>query len=805
MHRINHMLRRYAEWLIRHRFKGIVLIAMISVFLSYRLTTLEMETSPDIWQPPDHPIIKTTRLLEQVFGGRNYTIIGIVPKNGDVYQPAVLNKVRNIQRGIEKIPGAVRHNIISLAAKNAKAITGTRDGMEVHQMIEEIPRTPEDLARLRKDVERNPIYQNAIISADGKAVAIIADFTVVPENVNYTALFDDIKKVVDKERDDLVDIHVGGLPYYLSLMEFYMMQMPVYFGLALLIIIAIQYLSFRTLQGMFLPTVTAVLSVVWALGFMGLRGMRFDSMNMNTPILIMAVTAGHAIQILKRYYEEYRTLSLLGGPGADRKKINNTAVIESIAHVGPIMLMAGLIAVAVFYSLKFSSILVTRRFGEFAATGILAGLVLELTLIPMLRSYLPPPKQSSVDREGRTSPLDRVLKSLSSALVGKKAAIILAVSAGLVLLVFSGVLKLRKDSSFKQYFAPSTQLRKDDAVLNKAFAGTDAIALLVEGTGSDSLKNPEVLRGMAALQTYLDAQPDVGKTQSIADLIKRINRAMHGDDAAYEKIPASRDLIAQYLLLYSLSGDPQDFDNLVDTNYQKAVIWVYLKTDSTTYALDLYAKAARFIAENFPRDVTVRLGGGVSQLTAVDDVIIEEKLYNVLQMGVLLFVLSSLILRSFVGGLFVITPLIAVVMANFGILGWFGIPLDVGSALSATLAIAIGADYELYLMFRLKEELAKTQNLKAAMDNSFVTAGKAVILAALSVAGGYSILLVSDYGFYPRFSTIVIATMFVSSLSAIVLLRSMMMVIKPRFIFGDRPDAFIPAPKKAKGDGLCAQ
>ena len=801
---LNQIMRRYAGWLIRHRLKVIVVIGALTVFLGYQLTKLELENSPDIWQPQDHPIIKTTRLLERIFGGRNYTIIGIKPKSGDVFQPAILAKVYNIQKGIEKIPGAVRHNIMSLAAKNAKAITGTQEGMEVRQMMERVPQTSKELDQLRRDIENNPIYQKAIISPDGKSVAVTADFRVNENNANYTTLFDAIRKVVDKERDDQVDIYVGGLPYYLSLMETYMMQMPAYFGAALLIIIIIQYLSFRTLQGMFLPTVTAVLSVIWALGFMGLRGMRLDAMNMNTPILIMAVTAGHAIQILKRYYEEYRVLSIHGEHEADSKKRNNAAIIESIAQVGPIMVMAGVIAVIVFYSLKFTSISMTRRFGEFAATGILAGLITELTLIPTLRSYLSPPKWRSVDLESRTSLLDRMLTSLSNALIEKKAAILLVVSMGLILLVFSGVLKLRKDDSLKQYYAVGTELRKDDAALNKTFAGTDSIALLVEGKESDSIKSPEVLNGMVALQTFLDSQPHVGKTQSIADLIKRMNRAMHEDDPSYDKIPASRELIAQYLLLYSSSGDPQDFDSFVDSNYQKAVIWVYLKTDSTAYTLELYAKARQVIAEHFPKDVIVTLGGTVPQAIAMDDVVIEEKLYNILQMGIVLFFLSSLILRSFVGGLFVLTPLIAVVMANFGILGWFDIPLDVGSALSATLAIAIGADYELYLMFRLKEELAKTQNLKTAMHDSFITAGKAIILAALSVAGGYSILLISDFGFYPRFATVVIATMLVSSLSAIVLLRSMMMVFKPRFIFGDQRNAiFNFASSEEKQNHLC--
>lgn len=786
---MNAMMRRYAEWIIRHRSGVMVLIGAITVFLAFQSTKLRLENNLDLWQPQNHPIIKTTKLLEREFGGRNYTIIGIMPKKGDIYQPGILRKVQNIQKGIENIPEAVRHNVISLSAKKGKAIAGNAEGMEVRRLLERVPETQKEIARLRNDIERNPIYQKTIVSPDGKAVAIIADFRLNKDNANYTLLYQAIKKVADSEQDEQADILLGGLPVPMSLMESYMMQMPAYFGAALLIIIAVQYLSFRTLQGMFLPIVTALLSVLWALGFMGLRGMPVDAMNMNTPILIMAVTAGHAIQILKRYYEEYRKLSIDGGNSMDRKKINNAAIIESIAQVGPIMIMAGFIAIVVFFSLKISSIAMTRRFGELAATGILAGLITELTLIPTLRSFLPPPKQRAVEREARTSLFDRILISLSDALTGKKVVIIFAVSAGLILFIFAGVFKLRQDNSMNQYFAPSTQFRKDDALLNRVFGGTNSIAFLVEGRDKDALKDPNVLRGMVALQTFLDGQPDIGKTQSIADLIKRMHRAMHGDVASYEQIPDSRNLIAQYLLLYSLSGDPQDFDNLVDSDYQKGVIWVYLKTDSTAYARELSVRARQVIAENFPGNVSVRIGGSVPQAIAVDEVMIREKLFNIVQMAIVLFLLASLILRSPVGGLFVVTPLIAVVMVNFGILGWLGIPLDIGTAVSATLAIAIGADYELYLMFRLKEELAKTQDLRTALRDSFLSAGKAIILAALSVAGGYSVLLISDFGFYPRFSTVVMTTMFVSSLSAIVLLRSLMMIFKPRFVFGVQRDA----------------
>ena len=474
------MLRRYVEWIIGHRAGVMGFILIITVFLGLQLRHLKIENTHDLWVPGDDPFVKTTRVIEEVFGGRNFTLIGIVPKQGDIYQPVILSKVENIQRGIEKISEAIRGNVVSLAAKRAKAITGTEEGMEVHRLMERLPQTPKEMAQLRTDIERNPIYVKAVVSADNKAVAVIADFKMKKESVSYTPLYDEIEKVLSRERDDQVDIYLGGVPVNLRWMEVGMKKMPLYFALALLIIIGIQYSSFRSLQGMLLPTLTALFSVIWALGFMVLRGYHVDTMNMNTPILIMAVTAGHAIQILKRYYEEYRRLSDNNESGGlDASKINNAAIVESIVLVGPIMIMAGAIAAIVFYSLKISDIAITRRFGELATSGIAAGLILELTLIPTLRSFLSPPKLRAMEREGRRSLLDRGLVWLSYALIGKKAIIILAITAGLILLTALGASRLRADFGLKQYFAASTQLRKDDAALNETFGGTNSIIFLV--------------------------------------------------------------------------------------------------------------------------------------------------------------------------------------------------------------------------------------------------------------------------------------------------------------------------------------
>jgi predicted RND superfamily exporter protein len=784
-------LRGYAKLIVSAPIGVIIATIAITGFLLSRLGNLQIDMDPDTWAPQSHPYIQATNELEQVFGGRNVTLIGIVPRHGDVYTPEILAKIQRIQLAIQELPQAVRHNVLSFGARKIKSIRGTPDGMEVRQMMERIPQTPEEIAQLKAAVASLPIYIGTLVSRDGKADAVVADFKMDEAHPNYTAIVEQIRPIVDRERDAQVDIYLGGLPVLISWFEFHLMKMPIFFGFALLIVTAIQWWSFRSFQGMLLPTLTAILSVIWGLGLMGMLGTHMDPMNTTTPILVMAVAAGHAIQILKRYYEEYHRLQTT--TQLQPREANRAAVVESLARVGPVMVLAGLIAAATFYSLSVTGIPMVRHFGVFAGSGVLSALILEFTLIPAVRALLPAPKPEEAARERQAGILDRLLLWLANKLVGGQAPWIVGAAIAVLALVAAGLPFLHVDNRNKEYFKPTSEFRVHDDILNDRFAGTSTIQFLVNTPGQDGVKDPKVLRGIAALQAFLETQPQVGKTQSIVDLIKRMNQAMHADRADAAALPTSRNLVAQYLFLYSLSGDPQDFDSFVDNDYQKAAVWVFLKTDSSAYADALFKKAQLVIASNFPPGVTVRMGGSLPQTMALNEVVTRDKFRNMAQMAIIVFVLSALTLRSLAGGLFVVTPLIAVILANFGVMGWLGIPLDVGASTAAAMAIGIGADYELYLLFRFREELARSGDLLTATRDSLLTSGKAILFVALSVIGGYSVLQFSQMAWYNRISTLVIATMMVSAFFALFFLRALMMVFKPRFVFGEQREELFSA------------
>ncbi len=781
------LIKSYAQLIVKYRWLVLSATLLVTVALTSCIATLKLDNDPDLWSPQNHEFIKTTHALEKTFGGRNVTVIGIVPRHGDIYTPAVMDKIRHIQAAIVAMPEAVKHNVVSLAARRVKDIRGDADGMVVTKMLQGGPETPEELAHIRAAMERNPVYVNALVSPDGKAAAVIADFRMSAGSTAYAPLYKKIKEIADRERDGNTDILLGGQPIEAAIFEFAIEKMPLYFGVAFLIIMTVQLLAFRSLQGMLLPMVTAIVSVLWGLGCMALAGIHMDALNTTTPILIMAVATGHSVQILKRYYEELEAVIIsgahIGHAGQlDMRLANRSAVVRSLTSVGPVMLTAGMISAIVFFSMEISDVAMIRHFGFFAGIGVLAALLLEFTLIPSLRAVLPASARKSRQRDVIDAVLDRLGHLLTRPGASRW---VLLCSLVLIGGVSLGAFKVKVDNSVKQYSASDSQIRRDSAILDAKFGGTDSIAFLVEGAERDSIKDPKVLQAMAKLQLFLERQDNVGKTQSLADLVRRMNLAMHADDKSYDAVPNDGDLVAQYLLLYSMSGHPDDFDNFVDHNYQRAVVWTYIKTDSTAYAEALWKKCEPLIKREFPPGVTVRLGGGLPQTMAINSSLVDTKVRSIGQMALVVFILSSLVFGSLTGGLMVVAPLAAIVLVNFGVMGWLGIPLDMGTATTMAMVTGIGADYEIYMLYRLREEYASQHDINGALRTSLLTSGKAVLFVALSIGGGYAALLLSDFQFYPRLGWTMIISMVTSTLLSLLLLRAIIAVFKPKFIIKD--------------------
>lgn len=791
-------MRRYVEWMIRYRLLVMGLTLFVTGALAFQIKNLKIVIDPNTNLPQDHPYVMATNQVEKLFGSKNVVVIGITPKQGSAYEPYVLAKVQRITTALLDTPDILKENMLSLSARRAKNILGTVDGMEVRPLMETVPQTPQAIEALRQAVHSNPVYSNAIVSKDEQTAAIIAEYRD-PKN-GYQGLMENVQSIVNRERDDTVEIAVGGWPVYGAQLERYSQRMAFLFPLAVLITGLIHYEAFRTIQGLILPLVTALLAVVWGVGIMGASGVPMDAFNASTPILILAVAAGHAVQILKRYYEEYHRLrtGAHGHTYLQAHEANRAAVVESITRIGPVMLTAGTVAALGFFSLFVFKMTVIRTFGIFTGLGILSALVLEMTFIPALRSILPAPKprEERLERERRI--WQRITETIADWVIGPARKRIYVGIFLLVLLWIVGAMRVTMDNSNKSYFFQDLPFQQEDRTLNDRLGGTNTLYLLVEGTAEDAIKQPDVLRAMEATQRFLDQQPYVGKTLSLADFIKRMNQAMHSDDPSYDVIPESRDLISQYLLLYSMSGEPGDFDSYVDYGYQSANIWIFLKTDSSAYLQELIAKLNNFLPAHFGNNVRVRIGGGAPVGAAMNEVMVHGKILNILQISGVILLIASLVFRSVVAGLLVLVPLSLAVLGNFGLMGLLGIRLNIATSVISAMAVGIGADYAIYLIYRLREELARDADETRAFRVALTTAGKATLFVASAIAGGYAVLLLS-WGFYIHiwFGFLTATAMIVSALAALILLPSLILTFRPRFIFGKARERLTPTPEVA--------
>jgi predicted RND superfamily exporter protein len=699
-----------------------------------------------------------------------------------------LGAVQRMTKALETTPGVMRSNMVSIAARQAKGIAGTPDSFEAQPLLDKLPVTEADKAALKAVLLNNPVYMGTVVSEDFRTAAILVELK--ERSDGFAKMVAPVYRIVDAEREvgkaTGLKFALGGSPVYMETTERLADRINWLFPIALLVIGLLHYEAFRTRQGFVLPLVTALMAVVWGLGLMGALRQPLDIFNSPTPILILAVAAGHAVQLLKRYYEEYETLR--NADAVSPEEANYQAVVNSVAGVGPVMMIAGGVAALGFFSLMVFEIATIRTFGFFTGVGILSAVVLEMTFIPAVRSLLKPPAfsvqtETAVKKERIWDRIPRVIAD--QVLPAAKRARLMAGVALFAMLCVLGMLQIHVNSDAKTFFGNRMQIQQDDEFLNRTLAGTNSLYLMVEGAEPDALKSPQVLKAVRSLQTYAQTLPGVGKTVSIVDYLERMNRAMHGDDPAFATLPPTREGVSQLLLLYSMSGEPGDFDATIDNDFKTLKVTLLLKTGGSAQVRVILSQLQAYAAQSFPKGLRLSFGGEAAQTIALSDTLIKGKLQNIGQIALAIFVISALAFRSLLAGFIVLAPLVCAVLAVFGVMGATGTPLNVPNSLISAMAVGIGADYAIYLLYRMRELARAGATAEAAVHGALATAGKAALFVATAVAGGYGVLALSvGYNVHLWLALFIIVAMVVSAAASLVLVPALVLYARPAFVFG---------------------
>ncbi len=772
--------RAYIDWLLAHQLLVVTAGIALTVFWACQLPALRVEIDPDANLPQDHPYIRALHVLETTFGEKNLAVVGLFPHDGDVFTPTFLAKIQRLTRRIRELPGLVPSSYLSVASPLVKSIEGRDETLIVRPVLEGNPATQSAAAEVRRRVFANSFWTGNIVSADGSATAIVANFRLTREMPGYPEIYERIHTIVEEENDGTFTAYYGGPVAVLAAMAHVTERTILLFPVAVLIIGLIHYEAFRTLQGMILPLVTALFAVAWSLGVMGFLRIHLDPFNTTTPILILAVAAGHAVQLLKRYYEEY-----------DRTGDHVAAVRIALRRLGPVMIAAGSIAALSFLSLTLFATSTIRNFGLLTGFGIISALVIELSLIPALRALLPAPKPRDLAKEAHSGrALEHALAVIARVVAARPRTVV--ASAVIVLLAALGAAtRLHVNTSLKRQFSMTHPVRVADQALNSAFAGTNTLIFIVEGPQDGALDDPAAIRAIADLQAFVARDPSVGKTISYVDLLREMHRAFTGTPDA--DLPTERAVASQYLFLYSLSGNPEDLDSQIDQAHRTAAVRAFMREDSTEYAERLIAAIREHIQGRFPPGFHVLFSGNNASNAALTEVMVRGKLLNIIQIALIIVLITSVMLRSPMPGLLVATPLAMAVAVNFGAMGAFHIPLDIVTSPIAAMAVGIGADYAIYFLFRFREELAISATPELALASALRTSGKAIAYVSSAITFGYLVLCLSGFVYHVELGTMVALAMLVSSISSLTVLPALILITRPAFLFDVRPATYVKA------------
>ena len=768
-------METYARFLVRRAWWVLLAVALATVWIGFGLRQLRTEFSIEASLPAHHPLVEIDKEIRHRFGGRS-TIIGlIVPRQGDVWRPEILEVVQDATLAALRLQDVMAQNVISLAAPSVRVVEDIDGRLEVNYLMRDVPRTPEAVAALRAKVDADPQLSGMVVTPDQRAAVLVIDFWDGPSGIDLA------HRVLDLAagfRDRPVDFYFAGEPIIaltdVEQSEEVALRIPATF----LVIAIMLLISFRNLQGMVIPMLTAALSTVWGLGLMGHTGLVIDTWNVATPILLIAVAAGHSAQMLKRYIED-----------VERLGDNRAAVISSTAAMGPVMIAAGGVAALGFAALGLTGIPAIMGFGLSCAYGIASVVVLEMTFVPALRSLLPAPRVA----HRRDGVVHRLLDVLERAILRRGGRSVLLATGVALVLAALGAMQIRTYGSTSEYLARGSIPRDHLDQIQRHFPGTTTMTVLYEGP-PESAKDLEVLRHLDALQTEIGRDPQVWRSASMADLIKMLHKTFNADVPDPYRLPDSQALLAQLMYL----GSSPAFERFIDREYAHSLLIAYLRDDDSAKVGPLLDRARAWVAAHPPPPgVRVLIAGGTGPtVLAVNEHTTHTKVLNILLVLTAIYLVSSLVLRSPLGGLYVITPIAVSVVLLFGMLGWTGIRLDMGSASILAMAAGIGADYAIYFLYRLREEWARAHSDAAALHTALQTSGRAVIFVATSIGAGFATLgLFSRFFGLRLFGLLMPAAMAVSCVAALSLMPVLVLRTRPAFIFGRRDAAPGPLPE----------
>ena len=755
------MLKRLI-WLSMDYPKTTILLALlVTIAFGIQFPKIHIDTDPENMLPADQADRMLYNQAKEDFGIHDLIVLGITDEAG-IFQPDTLARVARVVDRLLGIQGVITADVISLTTTdNVRSAEGLLD---IRPVMNRIPENQADIDALRAAIADNPLFTDKLASTDGTGLAI---YIPIERKDQAARIGEELRAILVDELAPRQRYHLAGLPiaedsFGIEMFRQMGIVSPASGGMLFLLL----WFAFRKLTLVLPVMLVAMLTVVWGMGLLIGMGYTVHIMSSMIPVFLMPIAVLDSVHILSDFYDRYPRLK-------DRHK----ALRESMEELYTPMLYTSITSAVGFASLMLANIPPVQVFGVFVAFGILAAFLLTITVVPasiiLIREERLQAAIGSVDAQGGR--LDGALQALGRFAFNR--AVPIALAAALILgLGFWGVSRTVINDNPVTWFPESHELRVADRVMNRLFGGTYMAYLLVAGEETGAMKRPEVMAYMEGLQRVLETDPKVGKTSSLADVIKQVNYVIHDAAPEARRLPDQTEELAQYLFLYQMAGDAGDLDNFVDYDYRTANIWVQMQAGDNLEMVRVQQLIDEHLrAKPPPAGIQVRWSG----LTYINKVWQDEMVVGMMKavLGGFLavFVLMVVLFRSVSLGFLSMLPLTFAITLSYGLAAFAGKEYDMPMAVCSALTLGLSIDFAIHFVQRYRNNLTRLGgDLSGANGVVFGETARAIVRNALVIAVGFSPMVFSALGPYKTVGVFFALLMLFSALTALGLLPGLL-------------------------------
>lgn len=744
---------------LRWRWAIICLTLLAALVAGYGLRGLTFNPDSRLFFGPDDPGRQALDRIENTFTRAKSVLFVLAPAEGDVFTAETLAAVRELTDLAWQTPFASRVNSLT----NFQHSHAVGDELLVEDLVPDVATLdPAALEAIRATALGEPELVNFLVSP-GAHVAVVSVDVLLPgkERGEVAEVAGFARRLAAEMREAHPGIALyltGGVMADITFGEAAQSDMTGLIPGVVVLVAIMLAIGLRSATASLATLVVVLFAVVIALGIAGWSGIVLNTATAGTPVVILTLSVADCVHIVS-------TMRQREVDGQSR----NAAIIDSLRINATPVAITSLTTAIGFLTMNFSESPPLREFGNIVALGVVAAYLLSITFLPAILTLLPAGRGPQVDTQA-------LMRRFADWVIARRRPLLIGCPL-VFLVVLTGLSKLVIDDDIVRYFDERFAFRTDTDFMQANLTGINALQFALPAGEANAIAEPAYLRSIAAFADWYRAQPEVRHVTVLSDTLKRLNMNMHGDDPDAYRLPDSRELAAQYLLLYELSLPfGQDLNNRIDITRSVTRMTVQLDEVTSAQVRDLAARGEAWLREHAPEMAGVATG--LSVLYAhMSERNIKSMLLGTAVALVLISAVLLVVLRSIPLGLVSLVPNLVPALLAFGIWGYLDGEVNLAVSVVGAMTLGIVVDDTVHLLARYlrgRRELALEPI--DAVRYSVASVGTPVLVTSVALIIGFGAMAFSGFAI-----TVLMGTL--SALTILLALAADLLFLPPLLIF----------------------